>query len=115
MLRKVGELGSTDARALEFFLQSELDQLAAGMRQYIDADAKGFKYRNAFEHAHRHADLMQAQCERQPADPATGNKNRHLPPAPHPSRIPNGPGRCERGTPGRSSTRPARSARNRMP
>ena len=58
-------------------MQAELDQLAHRMRQHVDADAERLQFRHALEHAGGNADLVQAERQRQPANAAAGDENRH--------------------------------------
>ena len=60
-------------------LQAELGQLAHRVRQQVDADAEPPELRRALEHAARHADLVQAERERQPADAAADDDDRVRP------------------------------------
>ena len=77
MLGEVRQFLRPDAGGIELLEQAEFDQFAHCMRQHIDADAKRLQFRHAFKHAARNTDLVKAQCERQPADPAPRDKNRH--------------------------------------
>ncbi len=77
VFREVGKLLGAHAGGVELVHQAELDQFAAGVRQHVDADAERLQFAHAFEDAARHADLMQAERQRQPADAAAGNENRH--------------------------------------
>jgi hypothetical protein len=47
------------------------------MWQHDDADAERLQLRHAFEHARGHADLMQAERQRQPANSAACDQYRH--------------------------------------
>src|SRR5688572_18967262 len=54
---------------------TELVELADGVRLQIDADAERLELRDGFEHAARHADLLQRQRDTESADAATGNEH----------------------------------------
>ena len=77
VLGKIGEFPGAHARGVELVEQAEFDQFAHGMRQHVDADAERLQLGHAFEYFGGNADLVQAERQRQPADAAAGDKNRH--------------------------------------
>lgn len=77
VLGKIRELAGAHGGGVKLVEQAKLDQLAHGMRQNIDADAKRLQRRDALEDFGGNADLMQAECQRQSADAAAGDKNGH--------------------------------------
>src|SRR5262249_30362685 len=81
VLGEIGELLGAHARCRELIEQPELDQFAHGMRQHVDADAECPQLRHALDHPGGHADLVQAERQRQPANSATCDQYRHDPPS----------------------------------
>ena len=59
-------------------MQAKLYQFANGVRQHIDADPERLQLGHALEDFGGNADLMQTERQRQAADAAAGNKNRHV-------------------------------------
>src|SRR5262249_11015752 len=75
----VRKLFGAHAGAVEPVHQAELAQLARGMRQDVDADAERFDLADRLEHPARHADLVEAEREHQPANATPGDEYRHRP------------------------------------
>src|SRR3569832_1709737 len=77
MLGEVGELLGAHRRFVETVEQTELDQLAAGMGQYVVADADRLQFGDALEHPDLDADLVQAERDGEPGNAASGHEHGH--------------------------------------
>ncbi len=77
VLGKERQFLGAHARCVKLVEQAELDQFAHGVRQHVDADAERPQRRHALEDFGGNADLVQAECQRQPADAAAGDENGH--------------------------------------
>ena len=77
VLGKIRKFLGAHARGVEPVEQAEFDQFAHGMRQHVDADAERLQLGHALEDFGGNADLMQAERQRQPANAAAGDENRH--------------------------------------
>src|ERR1700738_2273140 len=77
VLGKIREFPGAHPRGIDLVEQAELDQFAHRVRQHVDADAERLQFGHALEYFGGNANLMQAECPRQPADAAAGDKNGH--------------------------------------
>jgi hypothetical protein len=77
VLGEISKFSGAHAERVKLIQQTQLDQFAHRMRQHVDADAERLQRGDAFEYFGRHADLMQAERQRQPADAAAGDENGH--------------------------------------
>src|SRR6185369_11284227 len=77
VLGEIGEFAGPHAAGVQSVHQPELDQLAHGMRQHVDADAEWLQLGDALEHFYGNADSVQAERQRQSADAAAGDEYGH--------------------------------------
>ena len=76
--RKISNLLGAQADCVKLLGQAQLIQLAHCMRLQIDPNPKWAQLFHRFKNAKRHAHLMQAQPQRQPANACTRDQHFHM-------------------------------------
>src|SRR3569833_2317262 len=77
VLGEVGELLGSHGGGVELVEEAELDQLAARVRQDVDADADRLELGDALENPDLDANLVQAERDGEPGNAAAGHKHGH--------------------------------------
>ena len=72
---EIGELLRFDPAGIEIILQTERRENADCVRQHVDADTKGTKFRRRLEHPTRQPAPVQRQGQRQTADAAADDED----------------------------------------
>ena len=77
VLGKIRQFLGAHGGRVEPVVQAEFDQLPHRMRQHVDTDPERPQFGHALKDAHWCADLVQAERQRQAADAAARDENRH--------------------------------------